>query len=148
MRNFFFLNLLFCVLVIVMQLSAASISEQFSWTELPELPPISSQSLQPGIAGPFVGTHNTALIVAGGANFPQEMPWNGGHKVWQDAVFVLLPGAKKWRTQPDWHLPRPLAYGVSVTTSDGIVCIGGCDTEYCYAVPNCLSPASPRPGRI
>ncbi|SVD81223.1 uncharacterized protein METZ01_LOCUS434077, partial [marine metagenome] len=34
------------------------------WKPLPDLPdPI-------GVAGPFVGVHNDALIVAGGANFP------------------------------------------------------------------------------
>ena len=132
MRKNIFLNVLFCFLMLASQLSAASISEQFTWTELPELPPLSGQTLQPGIAGPFVGTHNEALIVAGGANFPEKMPWNGGRKVWQNDVFVLLPGAKSWQTQPDWQLPRPLAYGISVTTPDGIICIGGCDAERCY----------------
>ncbi|MCK5740566.1 sodium:solute symporter, partial [bacterium] len=132
MRKNIFLNLLFCLLVLAAQLSGASISEQFAWCELPELPPVSGQALQPGIASPFVGTHNEALIVAGGANFPQKMPWNGGPKVWQNDVFVLLPGAKSWQIQPAWQLPRPLAYGISVTTPDGLICIGGCDAERCY----------------
>ena len=50
-----------------------------SWEELPPLPPSAGQSKQPGVAGPFAGVHRDALIVAGGANFPDKMPWEGGH---------------------------------------------------------------------
>ena len=30
-----------------------------------------------------------ALLVAGGTNFPEKMPWEGGKKVWYDDVYVL-----------------------------------------------------------
>src|SRR5438128_828532 len=53
------------------------------WNSLPDLPnPV-------GVAGPFVGVFNDALIVAGGANFPEAPPWRGGKKTWHDAVYVL-----------------------------------------------------------
>jgi N-acetylneuraminic acid mutarotase len=91
------------------------------WQQLPALPdPV-------GFAGTFAGTSGGALIVAGGANFPGKMPWDGGRKIWYDTVFVLD------RTDGAWHslsrLPRPLGYGVSVTTREGVVCIGGSDTS-------------------
>ena len=35
------------------------------------------------------GVSGGALLVAGGANFPDKKPWQGGTKVWYDTVFVL-----------------------------------------------------------
>ena len=91
------------------------------WRQLPPLPdPI-------GFAGPFAGTSGGALIVAGGANFPDKMPWEGGRKVWYDTAFVLDRTNGAWRGA--FKLPRPLGYGVSVTTRDGVVCIGGSDAK-------------------
>ncbi len=88
-----------------------------------------------GFAGPFVGVHRGALIVAGGANFPDVPPWEGGKKVWHDRIHVMTrEGHGKWQ----WHtagerLPRPLAYGASVSTPGGILCVGGCDSEKAHA---------------
>ena len=95
------------------------------WTELPELP------AQLGVAGPFAGVSNDALIVAGGTNFPNGAPWDGGGKVWHDDIYVLEKGEDEWRT--GFSLPRPLAYGASVTTDAGLICIGGCDGDRCYS---------------
>lgn len=89
------------------------------WRQLPPLPdPI-------GFAGPYAGVSGGALIVAGGANFPDKMPWEGGRKVWHDAAFILDRTNGAWRGE--FKLPRPLGYGVSVTTPEGVLCIGGSD---------------------
>lgn len=89
------------------------------WRQLPSIPdPI-------GVAGPFAGVSGDALIVAGGANFPDKMPWEGGRKVWHDTAFVLDKTNGVWRGS--FKLPKPLGYGVSVTTRDGVLCIGGSD---------------------
>src|SRR5258706_11279560 len=60
-----------------------------SWEALPALPPAGGQAKQPGVASPFVGVHGDSLVVAGGANFPEKMPWDGGAKVWWDDIWVL-----------------------------------------------------------
>jgi solute:Na+ symporter, SSS family len=88
-----------------------------------------------GYAGPFVGVHNGALIVAGGANFPEVPPWQGGKKVWHDRIHVMTrDGAGKWGWQTAARtLPCPLAYGVSVSTARGVLCVGGCDNGKSYA---------------
>lgn len=92
------------------------------WKPLPPLPdPL-------GFAGAFAGISGNAFIVAGGANFPDKMPWEGGRKVWHDSVFVLEHTNGVWRTGQ--KLPRPLGYGVSVTTDKGLVCIGGSDSTH------------------
>lgn len=95
------------------------------WSKLPPLPdPI-------GVASPFAGVSNGALVVAGGANFPDKMPWDGGKKVWHDKVWVLEKPDGQWREAG--KLPRPRAYGVSLSVNGTILCIGGSDAERHYA---------------
>jgi SSS family transporter len=101
--------------------TAQSQSPELTWSQLPPLP----DAL--GFAGPFGGTSGGALLVAGGANFPEAMPWDGGRKVWHDAVFVLASPDGTWRT--GFKLPHPLAYGVSVSTPEGVLCAGGSDAQ-------------------
>jgi SSS family transporter len=98
--------------------------ELLDWTDLPALPdPL-------GFGGPFAGISNGALVVAGGAHFPTSL-FEGGTKKWVDSVFVLPEAAKEWVTGR--KLAHPLAYGVSITTGDGILLIGGCDDKTCFA---------------
>lgn len=102
------------------------------FAQLPELPPAVGQTQQAGQAAPFAGVQGDALVVGGGANFPITMPWDGGTKVWWDDVFVLERGASAWLAGKNIKLPRPLAYGFSFSTPEGVVCVGGCDATQCY----------------
>jgi N-acetylneuraminate epimerase len=95
------------------------------WQQLPALPD------REGFAGLFAGTSDGALLVAGGANFPDKKPWEAGSKVWHDSVFVLQDPKGPWRKAGT--LPRPIAYGVSVSTPDGLLCIGGSDARQHHA---------------
>ncbi len=115
--------LLFFIMVSMEQ--PISADDILTWSELPSLPDAE------GFAGPFAGTHNGTLVVAGGANFPDKMPWEGGTKVWYDRIFVLEKPDGSWREAG--ALPRPLGYGVSLSTSNGILCIGGSDAKQHYA---------------
>ena len=117
------------LLVIVLALFCTSdgrAADRLNWTELPPLPdPI-------GFAGPYAGVAGDALIVAGGANFPEAAPWEGGTKVWYRDAFVLDAPDGKWRRVAD-ALPRPLGYGGSVTIADGLLCLGGSDAARHYS---------------
>jgi N-acetylneuraminate epimerase len=118
---------LLSALLLVSALSACSThntSHSLSWSQLSPLPDAH------GVAAPFVGVSGGALLVAGGANFPDRMPWDGGRKVWHDTVYALTSTNARW--QPVGKLPRPLAYGVSITAEDGVVCIGGSDSDRHY----------------
>src|SRR5262249_32865009 len=66
----------------------------------------------------------------GGANYPDAMPWDGGKKVWCDSVYVLPKPDGQWIT--GFKLPHPLAYGVSVSADDGVLCAGGSDAREHY----------------
>jgi N-acetylneuraminic acid mutarotase len=90
----------------------------FSWGELPRIPD------KFGFAGSFAGTANNALIVAGGANFPDGgAPWTGSKKVWTDQIFVLDNPKGEWKLAG--KLPQPMGYGVSVSYHNKLICIGG-----------------------
>lgn len=80
-----------------------------------------------GVAGPFVGLINDAVVVAGGANFPQGPPWEGGAKVWQTAVYALDRPDGEWRMIGE--LPQPRGYGVGISLPQGLLCIGGSDPQ-------------------
>ncbi len=94
---------------------------------LGDLPPLPNTR---GFGGAFAGVSNDAFLVAGGTNFP-EAGRGEGEKTWHDGVFVLEPGGRQWRT--GYKLPRRLAYGVSVTTDFGLICVGGSDEDRAYA---------------
>jgi N-acetylneuraminate epimerase len=94
------------------------------WTSLARLPDSN------GVAAPFAGVSGGALLVAGGANFPGRKPWEGGTKVWHDNVFILGEPNSKWELAG--HLPRPLAYGVSVSHNNEVICAGGSDASRHY----------------
>ena len=76
-----------------------------------------------GVAGPFVGVSNDALIVAGGANFSEPI-WESA-KAWHDQIHVLVKHGDSYRWSSTAKLPRQIAYGASVTTGYGVVCMGG-----------------------
>lgn len=97
----------------------------FQWSQLPAIPHAE------GFAGTFAGTSGGALIVAGGANIIGERWANPIQKKWYDSVFVLEKPEGEWLT--GFHLPRPLGYGVSITTPDGLICIGGSDANQHFA---------------
>lgn len=88
-----------------------------------------------GINGSFTGVHNDVFIVAGGANFPDQPVWSDGEKVWYDDIEVLEKTGDRyqWIDEIDIKLPRKLAYGASVSTRDGLLCIGGNNEDGTYA---------------
>ncbi len=96
--------------------------------EFSKLPPLPDRE---GFAGAFAGVTDGSLVVAGGANFPDKKPWENGKKFWYDTVFALEKPTATWKVVG--KLPRPLGYGVSVTTRNGIVFIGGSDAEKHHA---------------
>ena len=76
-----------------------------------------------GVSGAFSGNIDGQAIVAGGCNFPNTPADEGGTKVFYNTVYALR--GQQWRKIGE--LPQALAYGVSVTTKEGIICMGGND---------------------
>ena len=114
------LSLLSCVSLL------AAEESKLTWKALPDLPG------KLGVAGPFTGVHNNALIVAGGANFPEGVPWRptaegyNSPKVYYDTIDVITPDGDGYKVvTSETKLPQVIGYGVSIPTKDGLICIGG-----------------------
>ncbi len=87
------------------------------WKKLADLPDAE------GFAGSYAGVSHGALLVAGGANFPEKPLWEGGPKRWTDRVFVMEPHALGWKDAAP--LPKPLGYGATASLPQGVMLIGG-----------------------
>lgn len=99
-----------------------------NWQVAAELPALNGQPKALGLAGPFVGLHQNVVVVAGGANFPDRMPWLGGTKKYYGDIYVFEKDdkGKSIKAYPEiFQLPYPLAYGASCSTPLGILCAGG-----------------------
>lgn len=104
---------LLCLMSLTFTVSAADLS----WSPLPSLPDAR------GFAGSFAGVVNGTLMVAGGTHFIDKMPWEGGTKVWYDMVFGLEKPGGAWEVVG--KLPKANGYGVSITTPQGWIILGG-----------------------
>lgn len=93
-------------------------------------------NLQKGVSAAYVALIDGNLIVAGGANFPEKLGFEGGSKAFYDEIILFDSSGNSW--QIAGHLPQPSAYGVSVSVSDGTLWIGGNTTTEslasCYKV--------------
>lgn len=107
--------------------------EMITWDNSLLLPP-SGDKVNPGIAGAFSGFIGDNLIIAGGANFPDKAPWDGGDKKWWNTLYSLNVTSENARWEIKQNLlPDALAYGVSIQLPDGMLCIGGCNSVKCSA---------------
>ena len=130
-------NKLLIILFTMAQLIGSSCSPTgneklaLSWLEFPEIPPTSGESHQPGLAGPVAGAHGNFVLVAGGANFEDGLPWRGGKKKYHDEIFLLekTPSGNYLWKEVSEKLPYPMAYPACVSISEGVVSIGGEDFD-------------------
>lgn len=97
------------------------------WEPSVSIPSAPGQTFQSGLAGPLAGIASNCLVIGGGSNFEGALPWNGGKKLYHNQLYVLQrddKGQYTWLPQKTL-LANNLAYCASVTTKNGIVCIGG-----------------------
>ncbi len=100
--------------------------KKLEWDIAGKLPSPAGSIPALGTAGPVAGTHMDALLVAGGANFPGEMPWKGGKKAFYAEGFVFLRTPNgKLRSAASFELPQPIAYAATCSTPLGVVMAGG-----------------------
>ena len=96
------------------------------WTTAAQLQN-SDGSLSIGYAGPINGISNEVLIVSGGANFPDKMPWEGGKKSYSKTIHILekCKDQYTWNNEVKSELPEAIAYCGSTSTDLGVVYVGG-----------------------
>jgi len=128
------LLLIFFSMVAISQNSCVSISPEkliLKSVEFPALPPALGDSVQPGLAVPITGAHGNFVLVAGGANFENGLPWRGGKKKYHDEIFLMEKTASDnylWK-QSSERLPFAMAYPACVSAEQGVISIGGEDFD-------------------
>ena len=130
MRNLRFLFLLTCLLPL--SLFAADNEKHFNKGHFTPYPSLQVNGNE-GVAAAFAGRSDHFVIVAGGCNFPETPAAEGGQKKFYDDIWVLELDKDRGyyikRAYANWKqvgsLPRPIAYGASVSVADGVVCLGG-----------------------
>jgi len=113
--------------------SSRQIEWQLEWNHVYTLPSPHQHEQNKGVAGAFSGFVGSELIIAGGANFPDKMPWEGGTKNWEKTLYHF--DTEKTDSQGGivtGFLPNSVAYGVSVQLPEGVLCIGGNDSQQCF----------------
>lgn len=110
----------------VTELFAQKKTDPVSWSIAGELTSNNGQLVSLGVAGPVTGVHGKMMFVAGGANFPDSMPWQGGKKKYYNRIDVftktsnhLIPIAG------NYALPDKIAYAASCSTPNGVLYAGG-----------------------
>ena len=109
-----------------------------NWSKLPDLPGM-ADTASLGVSAPFTGISNGKLVVAGGCNFPDKPVTEGGVKKYYSDIFTLDLSDKNAQWKKAGNLPLPVAYGASVTTPEGVVCIGGNNSTDFFADVHLLS---------
>lgn len=96
------------------------------WGMANRLPADSGRTISLGVAGPVAGFCQNKLLVAGGANFPDGMPWEGGAKKYHDRICIFLQNRHKLiLTGTSGKLPEPIAYAANCTVPEGLLYAGG-----------------------
>jgi cyclically-permuted mutarotase family protein len=96
------------------------------WEIAGELPADSNQQHSLGFAGPVTGIHNDVFFIAGGANFPDAMPWEGGKKFFYNEVYVYTRKQRKLvPLKKSFILPSTIAYPACCNTPKGVLYAGG-----------------------
>ena len=89
---------LFCQSVLANPQASIQTTENIRWDSSLSLPDIDGKP-HPGLAGAFSGCIGDFLFIAGGANFPDTTPWNGGTKTWWNTLYYknLNDASSAWK---------------------------------------------------
>ena len=133
------LGVLFPAMTLCHAQNTASDAEKphYNTVNISSLPPL-SVGCEQGVSAPFAAMLGGELCVAGGCNFPLLPAADGGKKVMYDSIFML-------RDNENWvavgHLPQPTAYGATLSTDEGMLCIGGNNGEHSLNGVYLLTPS-------
>lgn len=117
------------LLLFLLQVAFADAQQAISFQEMKGFP-TAEQGIEKGVSSCFAGCLDHSLIIAGGCNFPDRPPQEGGRKKYYQGIYAaVLDGSTQLVWKEVGQLPAPCAYGVSLQTRNGIICIGGNNAE-------------------
>lgn len=79
-----------------------------------------------GVSALYAGVIDGNLLIAGGCNFPDTPAADGGKKVFYPDVYITsLSNDTAFEWKKIGQLPQAAAYGVTISTEKGLICVGG-----------------------
>ena len=120
------MNLTTSILLLTTVLGACATDQKsIRWDNQTKLPPNADGSAHLGLAGPITGMLSDKLLIAGGANFPGKMPWDGGTKQYaaQAYIYQLEDGALTLLSES--KLKDTVAYPGNCTVESTLYVAGG-----------------------
>lgn len=111
--------------LLFMQCSTTKNVEEITWSVSDSLPKTITGQVQLGVAGPVVGIHSNHLLIAGGANFPEKMPWEGGIKKYQHTAYIYAIKDQHLQLINTYTLNTSTAYAANCSQEEGIYTAGG-----------------------
>jgi len=99
---------------------------QLTWDGTARLPAEPDGTPHKGLAGAIAGTIGNTMFIAGGANFPHGMPWEGGAKDYASDAFLYQIGEKgTLEFLRQGKLQEPLAYSGNCSAGGRVYVAGG-----------------------
>lgn len=118
---------LLIVCLILAGCAAPEVKNETVWTvQQMQGAPAEEPGIELGVSACYAGVHNGMLMMAGGCNFPEIPASEGGKKRFYRGIYVSdasVDSVLVWKKIGE--LPVEAAYGVSVSTPQGIICVGG-----------------------
>lgn len=121
-------TVVFILILLRMLMPIEAIAQQpitLQWEIAGKLPAEAGEEHK-GVAGAVIGWYNNILMVAGGANFPDALPWEGGKKKYHTKIALFEKRDHQFISlATNDVLSTPLAYAASCITKYGIAAVGG-----------------------
>ena len=88
--------------------------------------PDGEKGMNLGLSACYAGITGGQLLICGGCNFPDTPAAEGGKKKYYKGIYAAdIPADSLFTWRKVGYLPASAAYGVTVSTGDGVICIGG-----------------------
>ena len=79
-----------------------------------------------GVSALYAGVIEGNLLIAGGCNFPDIPVADGGKKAYYRDIYIApLSNDTVFEWKKIGQLPQAAAYGVTISTEKGLICVGG-----------------------
>ena len=115
-----------CLCLVVASIAQTKYESPINWKQSGVLPVEPNGLHHMGLSGVVLGVVGNQIIIAGGNNFPEGLPWEGGVKKYYDHVFVYdLKGDTVIIADSSVRLPSKVAYAAVAQLKEGIFYAGG-----------------------
>ena len=115
-----------CLCLVVASTAQTKYESPINWKQSGVLPVQPNGLHHMGLSGVVLGVVGNQIIIAGGNNFPEGYPWEGGVKKYYDQVFVYdVKGDTLIMADSSVRLPSKVAYAAIAQLNNGIFYAGG-----------------------